>query len=781
MSEGPAPFDPFAASPTENGFDYSGALSFLWRRWKFIAVVLALVVVVGTLYRLHQTPLYTATTEILFDQPRERAPDQGALLNNYDLDAAVLEGQMALIRSTVFLRYVVERAHLASGKASTADKGSAANRRPKSPSVGGLPQLLSSFFSSLLSYIDGSAPADPKPAHHQQRADRPGSPAPGPDSIPPAEMRAIAALSGALEVRRVAQDGYVIAISVTSSDPARAARLANAVADTYLVDKSETRLDAAKRASAWLSGQLIHLRKQLQASEEALARFRVEHGLVASDEGALTKQQVAQLRAELAKAQADLIRNQVQVEMLDRARAKGGSLINMPGIANAGTLPGLEIQESALSAQEVTLLAQYTAANPFVANIRAQLHAQLRATQNAIAAEAERLAAGIRSDYQLDKLQVASLERALQQATGQSPSDATPTGIAITIRLHELERTVAANKVLFEDFLKQAKATQAQSTFQPQDARIITPAGSGTPDSSGKIRFMAGTLFLGMLLGTGGAFLKEKLDSGFTTPRQLREQLGLPLLASLSHIAGRELKVEHSVVPIYDLPIAKPLSHFGEAMRSLRSVIRIIDIEHPPTVIQMASSLPGEGKTTIGLSLAASAAGARLKVLFIDADLRHSTATRVFGRLKEPGLVDLLLNDATIEDVARVYELGGYWTIGAGARTQHPTDLLGSERMKTIIATFREHFDLVIIDTPPVGPVMDPVIVSHLCDKILFVVKWDATAREIVKASVERLSGSRKLAGVAFNQVNDRQARRYGKDAYAHYPSSLYYKKYYGE
>jgi polysaccharide biosynthesis transport protein len=203
------------------------------------------------------------------------------------------------------------------------------------------------------------------------------------------------------------------------------------------------------------------------------------------------------------------------------------------------------------------------------------------------------------------------------------------------------------------------------------------------------------------------------------------------------------------------------------------------DPEHPPRVIQVASAVPREGKTTIGLSIAASAASARLKVLFIDADLRHPTATRIFGLQNAPGLVDLLLGEATIEDVARIYERGGYWSIGAGAKTQNPTDLLGSENMGALLAALKERYDLVIIDTPPIGPVIDAVVVSRVCDTIVLVVKWDATAREIVKASLTRFSGQRKIAGVAFNQVNDRQAQRYGKDAYAHYPSNLYYKNYY--
>jgi capsular exopolysaccharide synthesis family protein len=203
------------------------------------------------------------------------------------------------------------------------------------------------------------------------------------------------------------------------------------------------------------------------------------------------------------------------------------------------------------------------------------------------------------------------------------------------------------------------------------------------------------------------------------------------------------------------------------------------DVDRPPKVVQVTSALPEEGKTTNSLSLAASAASGKLRVLYIDADLRHPSATRVFGLQNEPGLVDLLVGDATIDTAVRFYERGGYWTIAAGGKTQNPTDLLNSERMRSLAAGFREDYDLVIIDTPPTSLVVDPVIVANFSDKIVMIVRWGVTARELVKESVERLSGHRKMAGVAFNLVNERQAQKYGKDAYSYYYGRRYYKEYY--
>jgi capsular exopolysaccharide synthesis family protein len=195
----------------------------------------------------------------------------------------------------------------------------------------------------------------------------------------------------------------------------------------------------------------------------------------------------------------------------------------------------------------------------------------------------------------------------------------------------------------------------------------------------------------------------------------------------------------------------------------------------------LTSTAPSEGKTTIALSIAGSAATSGLKVLVIDADLRHPSASRVLNLHKERGLVDLLLGQVNVQEVLKLHEEGGYWVLPAGNKTQNPPDLLGSERMKSLVAGFRQTFDMIIIDTPPAGPVIDPVVVSQLSDKIVLIVRWAVTPREMVKQCVQQLSGHKKIAGVAFNHVNEQQAQKYGKYAYSYYYGSRYYKKYYTE
>ena len=715
----------------ERRFDLWEILNFCWREWKFMAAVFAAVLIVGTVYTLRQTPLYTATAEVLLDPRKEKAAGADAVLSDNHIDYAMIESQMAIIRSTVFLRRVVEKEHLVSD-----------------PEFGAGPTT-----ADELSQNGGK----------------------NEESIPADVARSIAALKGAVSVKGGSQDhysvSYLLSISVTSKDPQRAGRLANAVADAFVVDKLEARFEAAKRASAWLSDRLVGLRNELRASEEAVARFRDEHGLIQSSGNVtLNQQQLSELNAKLVGARTDAAEKKARLDLLASIEAKGGNAQSLPDVDKLGAIASLRDQESKISQQESELLTRYGNTHPLVVNVRAQRHD----VERAIAVETQRVASSIKNDYELAKGRVAALQRSLQDVTGQTNLDDTT-----AIQLRELERTAAVNKSLFEDFLQRAKITEEQSKFEAREARVITPAVQGGLSYPNKSRLMMITVLLGLMLGVGGAYAKEMLDAGFTSAKQVEDLLELPVLSSVSRMEERDLTLDGKTIPVPFYPAIRPSSRYGEAIRSLRTGIQMADVDSPPKIIQITSAIPNEGKTTIAIAFAASAATAGLRVLFIDADLRRASASHVLGIEKNQGLVDLLLGQVDARSLMQLHKVTRFWCLSAGSKTQNPPDLLGSERMKSLVEGFRKAFDLVVIDTPPAEPIIDPVVVAKLADKVIFVVRWGSTTREMVRRSVQRLSGHRKVAGIAFNMVNDRQARKYGKHAYANYYGSRQYDQYY--
>ena len=708
------------AEPAERMIDLRQYLNFVWRNWIFIVSVTALVLLMAVINLVRATPLYTATTQVLLQQERSPAPtDNGS--NDYYRITDDIENQLAILRSDSLLRRVVIKERLA-----VPPPGA---KEPQSTDV---------------------PKEEPTSAEYQ--------------SI----LNGINSLRGALAVSRSGK-AQVLNISITWEDPTRAAQLANAVADAYVVDQLDARFEAAKRASGWLSDRLVELRQQLRDSEEAVTKFRNEHGLTRSGPTvALNDQQLAELNSKLITARTDAAEKKARVNFLADLAAGKQTLDLLPDSFQSASsvMASLRGKLADVSQREADLLARYNSRHPAVVNVEAEK----RDIERSIAAETQRMAQTVKSEYALAKARLDAMEQSMRQATGQGELDNDD-----AVKLRELERTAAVNKTLFEEFLQKAKITDEQSTFRARDVRVIVPAqpgGRSFPDTR-KVLLIA--LLAGMGLGVGGALAKEMLKAGFTTPREVEEALGIPVLASMHQLSKSQLAKDGKSVPVPFYQMHYPLSPFSEAVRTLRSGIHMSDVDRPPKVIQVTSSRPGEGKTTIAVSLAISAAFAGLKVVLVDADLRHPSASRLFKLEQEKGLVDLLVGATTIDNVLRFHKDLKLMVIPAGSKSLNPPDVLGSERMKTLISHLRETFDYVVLDTPPVGPVVDPVIVANMADKTIFVVQWASTPRELIETSIQQVSIHKRVAGVVFNSVNQSRAMKYGGEYY-HGKS---YEKYY--
>jgi capsular exopolysaccharide synthesis family protein len=706
-----------AESP-ERIFDPRQYLNFVWRNWVFIVSVTAFVFLMGVIHLVRATPLYTATTQVLLQTEKSPAPSESGSTDYYRIDSSFIENQLAILRSDSLLKRVVIKEQLA-----------APGAKPQSTDED-----------------------EPKSDENQST------------------LNATNILRGALEVSRSGK-GQVLNISITWEDPTRAAQIANAVADAYVIDQLDARFEAAKRASGWLSDRLVDLRQQLRDSEEAVTKFREAHGLTRSGPTvALNDQQLADLNSKLIAARTDAAEKKARVNFLADLAAGKQALDSLPDSSQSASsvMGSLRGKLADVSQREADLLARYNSRHPAVVNVEAEK----RDIERSIAAETQRMAQTVKSDYALAKARLDAMEQSMRQATGQGELDNDD-----AVKLRELERTAAVNKTLFEEFLQKAKITDEQATFRARDVRVIRPAQSGDQSFPNTRKILLVALLAGLGLGVGGALTKEMLKTGFTTPREVEEALGIPVLGSVRKMTKSQLVKDGKSIPVPFYQLHYPLSPFSEAMRSLRSGIHMSDVDRPAKIIQVTSARPSEGKTTIAISLAISAAFSGQKVVLLDADLRHPAASQFFKLEKEKGLVDLLVGAATIDDVLRFHKDLNLTVIPAGSKSLNPPDVLGSERMKVLVSHLRETFDYVVLDTPPVGPVVDPVIVANLADKTIFVIHWASTPRELVETSLQQVSIDKRVAGVVFNFVNRDRAMKYG--GYYHYGTS--YEKYYSE
>ncbi|MBB4200565.1 exopolysaccharide transport family protein [Rhodoblastus sphagnicola] len=713
---------------------------FFARRWKVIASVTVTVMVLALLVVLTLTPRYTATAQIFLDPQKNKPLGSEEIFSALSLETGNVDSQLDVLKSINLLRRVVQKQNLLN------------DPEFGNPTKTGLMSLFTDLFAS--------GEDDPKKT--------PTPAANSPTDIPPKELATIRRLKNALEVQRVNRT-YVLSIAVTSENADKAARLANAVSEAYVVDQLEAKFESARSASIWLADRLQILGDQVRQSEEAVVSFRREHNLINTNSESkitLSEQQLSEINAKLATARAEASEKFAKYQQANDVAAKRGNIEAVPDVVRSTVISQLRQQQAEVSRREADLSARYSDQHPLVINTRAEL----RDINRSITAEVARIITNLKNDYQVAKAGLDSLQASVDAASRKDGSDD-----GVGVRLRELERLNAANKTLYESFLSRTKITQEQSTFEAREARIISPATKpDVPSFPKKTLVESLATVVGLLLGIAGSVALDMLNAGFLTPREIEQKLDIPVFATVPLMRPAERTIDGKVLdpPLYVLE--RPLSRYAEAIRAVRVGVQMSDVDHPAKVVMLTSSVPQEGKSTSAIALAFSAQKSGQRVAFIDCDLRHPSSTRFFKLENRPGLVDLLTGATTVEEAFT--SVNGLMVLPAGTKSQNPPDLLNSARMRTLLDTLRGAFDYVVIDTPPVGPVIDAKVLSPAVDKIIFVVRWQQTPREIVQQNIQSIMQHKKVAGVLFNLVDEAQTPRYGP--YAHYSGS-YYNKYY--
>ena len=756
-----------SARGTEQSFDPLQFLYFIWRRWRSICITTVVVVVATWVWLESATPRYSATTQILLDPVDEKlaSADIGSV---NALDTLTMDNQIAIVKSTALLRRVVQKEGLVGDSEfgsrrlqGSKQLGSAASyfsiiSKVTRPYLAHAVEVVSPYIQRIEKVVlqsgveGGSADAEIGVYPERQETTEAGTQSKADQEI----MDAVGALADAVSAKRVGQ-ADVISISVVSMDPARAARLANAVADAYLIDPLYSRLEAGGRASAWINERLPELRERWRDAELAVVNFRAEHNLVEGSQNlTLNQDQMAQLNARLVAVRAEVGEKKAKVDLLDKLRAQGDDDETLPDIANSAPIAALRSQLAEISAQETGLATRNSANYPDLIKLRAQ-RAEV---ERALTSQKQEIAKIIRNEYSLALAQEESVEKIWREVAGKTSLDDKE-----AIELRELERTAALRKDLFENFLKRSGLLQADSLPEARIGRVIVPAlRPDAPSFPNKRLLLPVALALGLALGGGLAWVRERLGTGFTTSRQVEDILGLPLLVSINRMERRELKIDVGKAVVPRLTRRWPLSiSLSEAGRALRRGIEMINVERPPKIVQITSAVTGEGKTTTALLLAASSATSGLKTLIIDADPHNPSISRYFRLHEDVGLVDLLLGRTNVEDAIQFDDAHGIWVMPAGAGCENLSDLPVADEMRMLIDNLGTTFDRVVFDTPPVGQAADARFISNFVDKVIVVVKWGCTRREFVRQKIKLLPNQEKIAGVAFNFVDKGLAEKY--------------------
>ncbi len=724
-----------------------------------VAVIGFLTALLGAIYALQLTPVYTAKATLLIDTNQKNIINAEAIVSGIGRDNSALESELELIRSYDVAKRVVRKLKLD-------DKSKAEPAK-----ISAVRQLLSLVFSR--------EPA-PEPVFNENRTDR-----------------IIRSLSKSISVDRKGWT-YVVDIKYTSDSPTKAAQVANAFADEYLVDQLEANYEVTRRANDWLSERLGALRKKVRESERAVELFKVENNIVETNGSTLSDQQVAKLNEQLILARAESAQAQAKYDQVQAVRKRGGDITAFADALQSSALAALKGKASEIRRELANLSAKYGNRHPSVVSARAQL----QDVRRSISSEAKRILTSTENALRVASSREESIAASLAEVKGTASRDS-----QAEVILRELERESAANKALFESFLSRFKQTSEQEKLNTNNSRVIERASAPTvPSAPNKKSLVILAAMLGLGLGAGIAFLIEQLDAGYRTTIQIEKQLGVPVLASIprsdnelpgsgigrtarkynpfSLLAGLFSKGDKSErrmkksdrVSISRLVVQRPLSSFTEAVRALRMGIKFADVDRPQKIVLLASALPGEGKSTIASNLALHAAASGERVLIIDLDLRHPVLTSLYAPDAKHGAVELLLGEVDLKQVIVKDAASGLHILPAPRRKDltHTAELLGSKRMKDLFTHLSGFYDLIVVDTSPLLPVTDGRALIDVVDSLVLVVKWETTARDAVDAALKQSLGSHgKLTGVVMNDVVASRARYYD-----YYKSGYYTKKY---
>jgi succinoglycan biosynthesis transport protein ExoP len=578
----------------------------------------------------------------------------------------------------------------------------------------------------------------------------------------------LGAIDRFLDRLEVKQDGrsHVLSVSFTSKDPRKAAQIANIIVETYIEDQLQAKIRAADWASRWVAERLGNLREELLQVESAVEQYRAVNDLLDGRDGNLETQQLVSLNTALIDARAERTVKAATVQEVHRLRAEGAGYEAFIDFAASPVLSSLRQQDAALGREQARLSTEYGERHPLVVKIKADKEDLARRMDE----EINKIVRNLENEVAVARSRERALDESLEQAKHKS-------GLArqATVQLRELEREATAKRSAYEALLKRLNEIQEQQELLEPDAEVISIAAVPDEPSFPKLKIMVAIGFTGsLMLGTLMAALREHLDRGLRTGRQIEQVLGLPSLGLVPRIKRLEsLQRPHRYL------LDKPLSAYAEAIKAVQMAVQLADFDVPPQVVLVTSTLPGEGKTTLALSLSASVARSGGKTLVMDLDLRHPSVARQLGRPVVAGLVEFITGERSLDEIifADASEPNLH-VIPVRTRTANPSDILYSQKMTSALAELRHRYEYIVLDAPPTLGHTDAKVAALLADAVVFVVQWQETSETLAVNGVEALAKIHApLAGVVLTQVKLGRHAKYGYGDVAQYYER--HKKYY--
>ena len=587
---------------------------------------------------------------------------------------------------------------------------------------------------------------------------------------------------GSLQVKPI-ENTQLVRLEFTASDPNLAARIANAHARAFIQRGVELNAQATDEAQKYLNTKLDELKRRVEQSELALNNYRRDKGIIPglislNGNQDVVVEQLNKLDRDLQDAHLKTITLGTQLELV-----KAGRTDALPQVMDNKVIQGLKADLDQLESKYASMRGEYTDDYPEMRELREKIDG----SRSIIDRELKTSVANVNEEYQasLKSEQAIAAELEKQKSFALGLNDA-------AIKYVMLEREAETNRELYDTVLKRIKNLAVAGDAHATSVSVVDmaqpPSGPSSPRT--KRDLMAGAM-LGLLLGVCGALFIERLDNTLKTPEEMERYLKLANLATIPDFTSAL-----SVTSRYNISyITKPqlmdmtteemhgrdliatygkYSVLGESFRHLRSALRMSRAGAPPKTIMFTSAVPGEGKSTVAVNTASVFARTGSTVLLIDADLRRPRCHRLLDLKNRAGLSEALTGAGGAE-LVQPTPVENLYLLSCGRIPPNPSELLGSERMKSFLDELAQQYDYIIVDTSPVMLVSDPLDLSRAVDGVVLIAAGGHTPRHQVMAALGRLeSVEAKILGVVLNKV------RLHKADFPHYYSKSYQGYYNG-
>ena len=729
-----------AAAPTEAGVgaphltDYFKVLH--KRRWT-AATAFLLVLASVTVYTFTATPIFEARTRLLIEAENQNSVSFKEVIDEDQAKADYYQTQYNILQSRALARKTIESLglweHPLLNPAAKGAKGLGGIRV-----IGGAIGMLTGLFSSAPAAASAETPAGDETE---------------------AQSHTIDALLKQVTVAPI-RNSRLVDLKFRSPDAALSSRVVNALAKNYIDQTLEYKFSASKEANDWLDDQLAQQRKEVEEAEAKLQAYRERNDAISlEDRQNIVVQKLTDLNSAVTKAKTERIQTQAMYKQLAAIENNPAALDTFPAILSNSYIQQQKGELAQLQQQLAQLSEKFGDKHPEIVKTRSAIqNAQLK-----LQVEISKVVQAVRTEYQAAQAQEYSLSAALGQQKGEALA-MNRKGIEYSV----LERDVQSSKQLYENLMQRAKETSVSSELKSSNIRVIDRAERPREAVSPR---KALNMLLGLLSGTvlalGLTFFFEYLDSRLKTPDEVKVHLGLPALGMVPALDPKAWKGHEPLIHAGVPP------GFAEAFRTIRTNVLFSSAEEGSRTLVITSTGPGEGKTTVACNLAIGFAQAGQRVLLIDADMRRPKVHGVFKMKQQPGLSNVMVGNAKASESVHKTAVPGLWVMAAGRLPPNPAELLGSQRFRDFVTSLKQHFDLILIDSPPVMAVADAVIAAHAATGVVFVVGAEMTSRHAARAALEHLEqGRAHFVGAILNRVDlERNSYYY----------SNYYRREYGQ